>query len=177
MADQPSYEPLEASRFFADGQASRPVVLGTVARGQLRDDRHVFTGVTGNNDKGGKQYAAEFPFLVTPELLDRGQRRFNIFCSVCHGREGKGDGIVVERGFTRPPAYFPVPEQKQDGLARGYKPNGKDVPLIDAPVGYLFEVITNGYGAMPDHAVEVAVTDRWAIVAYIRALQEAGRKE
>jgi hypothetical protein len=177
MADQPSYGPLESSAFFADGQASRPVVPGTVARGQLRDDPHLYEGITGKNDKGEKQYVTEFPFPVTREVLIRGQERFNIFCSVCHGREGKGDGIVVERGFTRPPAYFPVPERRQDGVSRGYKPTGKEVPLTETPVGYFFDVITNGYGAMPDLASEVPVNDRWAIIAYIRALQEAGRKE
>ncbi len=177
MAEQPSLEPLEPSGFFADGQSSRPVVPGTVARGQLRDDAHFFAGTVGPAEKGEKKYAAEFPFPVTRELLARGRERFNICCSVCHDRAGTGNGIVVQRGFTRPPAFFPVPEARQDGLARGYKPGGKDVPLAQTPVGYLFEVITNGYGAMPDYAAEVPVHDRWAIIAYIRALQEAGKKE
>src|SRR5262245_3514241 len=99
MADQPSYGPLQASRFFADGQASRPVVPGTVARGQLRYDPHLFEGIIGKNAKGEKQFVTEFPFPVTREVLLRGQERFKIYCSVCHGREGKGDGMVVQRGF------------------------------------------------------------------------------
>lgn len=146
MVDQPRYEPLEASSFFADGQASRPLVEGTVARGQLRLDDHFFTGKTNG------EFVRAFPLAVTEEHLKRGQERFNIFCAPCHGRLGNGQGMVVRRGFPRPPSYH---------IDR----------LRDAPVGYLFDVITNGFGRMPDYADQIPPADRWKIAAYVRALQ------
>jgi mono/diheme cytochrome c family protein len=146
MHDAPRYEPLESSTFFADGRASRLPVANTVARGQLREDEHLYTG------KIAGQPAAEFPMAVTPAMMARGQERFNVFCSPCHGRTGEGNGMIVQRGFRKPPSYH---EER----------------LRTAPVGYLFDVMTNGFGAMQDYAAQVPVADRWAIAAYIRAIQ------
>ena len=155
MADQPKLEPLEASDFFADGQASRPILEGTVARGQLRIDDHFFTGKT-----EGK-HVTTFPNPVTQKTLVRGQGRYNIFCAQCHDRVGNGQGMVVQRGFPRPPSYH---------IDR----------LRQAPVGHFYDVITNGFGRMPDHAAQIPPEDRWAIVSYVRTLQlsqHAGRDE
>jgi mono/diheme cytochrome c family protein len=146
MHDQPKYVPLRASAFFDDGRSARPVVAGTVARGQLRDDSLMHTGKIGGAD------ATIFPFQVDARVMARGQERFNIFCSPCHGRTGQGDGMVVQRGYRRPPSYH------QDRLR-------------DAAVGHFFDVMTNGFGAMPDYAAQIKAEDRWAIAAYIRALQ------
>lgn len=146
MQDQPRYEPLEASPFFADGQASRPLVPDTVARGHLRTDAHLYAGLSGGTP------ADTLPFPVTYGLLARGQERFNIYCSPCHDRLGNGDGMIVRRGFTRPTSFH-------------------SDRLREAPVGHLFAVITHGFGAMPDYAAQISPVDRWAIIAYIRALQ------
>ena len=146
MHDAPRYEPLEASTFFSDGRASRPLVANTVARGQLREDELLYTG------KSGGQLATEFPMPVTAEMMARGQERFNVFCSPCHGRTGDGTGLIVQRGFRQPPSYY-------------------EDRLVNAPVGYLFDVMTNGFGAMQDYSAQVTVPDRWAIAAYIRVLQ------
>lgn len=146
MANQPRYDPLEASDFFADGRSARPLVEGTVARGQLRLDEHFYTG------KINGQLATTFPFPVTAEVLDRGQERFNIYCTPCHDRLGTGLGMVVRRGYRQPPSYH---------IER----------LRNAPVGHFFDVMTRGFGAMPDYAAQIPPRDRWAIVAYIRALQ------
>jgi mono/diheme cytochrome c family protein len=174
MADQPAYRPLEPSAFFADGQSSRPLVAGTVARGQLDDDPHLYAGLRPGADPASVRpsaapaaapadlsaYADTFPFEITQDVLHRGRDRYQIFCAVCHGKLGNADGKIVQRGFTRPPSYH-------TDLARGLK----NVRLRDAPVGYYFEVVTNGYGAMASYAGQVPVRDRWAIIAYIRALQ------
>ena len=146
MHDQPKYEPFEASTFFPDGRASRPLVPGTVARGQLREDTHLYEG------KVGGKPAETFPFPIDLKTLERGQQRYNIYCSPCHDRVGNGDGMVVRRGFRRPPSYH---------IER----------LRQAPPGYLYDVIANGFGAMQDYAAQIPVRDRWAIVAYVRALQ------
>jgi mono/diheme cytochrome c family protein len=146
MHDAPSYDPLQATDFFANGAASRPLVPNTVARGQLRADEFLFTG------KINGQVANEFPMPVTRQVLDRGQERFNVYCSPCHGRTGEGNGMVVQRGFRQPPSYH---EER----------------LRNAPVGYFFDVMTNGFGAMQDYSAQVTVPDRWAIAAYIRVLQ------
>jgi mono/diheme cytochrome c family protein len=147
MAKQPAHHsPDQPSRFFPDGQANRPLEPGTVARGQLQDDALRFTG------KIGDGYAGEFPFPITPAVMDRGRERFNIYCSVCHGRAGRGDGKVVERGYIKPPTY--------------HQPR-----LREMPVGRIFEIVTHGHGAMPDYAGQISPDDRWAIIAYIRALQ------
>jgi hypothetical protein len=146
MADQPRYDPLEPSAFFADGQSARQPVPDTVARGQLRDDTLLFTG------KENGQDATRFPYPVTHEVLERGQDRFEIYCAPCHGRTGDGDGMIVRRGFIAPPSFH------TDALRA-------------APVGHLFDVETNGLGAMPSYASQVPVRDRWAVAGYIRALQ------
>jgi hypothetical protein len=146
MHDQPKYEALEASTFFPDGRASRPLVPGTVARGQLREDTHLYEG------KIAGKPAETFPFPIDLKTLERGQQRYNIYCSPCHDRVGNGDGMVVRRGFRRPPSYH---------IER----------LRQSPPGYLYDVITNGFGAMQDYAAQIPVRDRWAIVAYVRALQ------
>jgi mono/diheme cytochrome c family protein len=146
MHDQPKYVPLRQSAFFNDARSARPVVEGTVARGQLRDDELLYTGKVKGED------ATLFPKRVDATLMARGQQRFNIYCAPCHGRTGQGDGMVVRRGYRRPPSMH------QDRLR-------------NAPVGHFFDVMTNGFGAMPDYATQIKAEDRWAIVAYIRALQ------
>ena len=149
MHDQPRYTALQASTFFADGSSSRPLPAGTVARGQLRDDTVLYTGKTGDDD------ATEFPLPVDEALMARGRVMYDAYCAHCHGVTGAGDGMVVLRGFTKPPVVY---EER----------------LRNAPVGHFFDVITNGFGAMPDHAAQIKVVDRWAIAAYLRALQAAG---
>ena len=146
MHDQPKYSPLEESSFFPDNTASRPPVAGTVPRGHLRDDELLYQGTLNG------QAADVFPFAVDEAVMTRGQDAFNAFCSPCHGRTGRGDGIVVKRGYTRPPDLT-------------------DENVRSQPLGHYFNVITNGFGAMPDHAAQVKVRDRWAIAAYLRALQ------
>ena len=146
MHDQAKAKTLAYSDFFADHRAARPLVPGTVARGQLHLDEQLYTG------KINGQYAETFPFAITAEDLRRGQERFNIFCSPCHGRLGDGNGMIVQRGFRRPSSYH-------------------EDRLRTAPPGYFFDVITNGFGTMYDYSDRIAPEDRWRIVAYIRALQ------
>jgi mono/diheme cytochrome c family protein len=146
MHDQPKYKPYRQSEFFTDGRAMRPFVPGTVARGTLREATPLNTG------KSGTDFVTEIPVPLTAELLERGRGEFRVFCSPCHGRTGMGDGMIVQRGFKRPTSYH-VDRLRQ------------------MPVGYFFDVITNGYGAMSDYAAQVPVEDRWAIVAYVRTLQ------
>jgi mono/diheme cytochrome c family protein len=146
MHDQPKYEPYEKSEFFADGRAMRPPVEGTVARGQLRDDPRLYAG------KEGTAFVAAIPLPVDEKLVRRGQERFGIYCTPCHGERGMGNGIVVQRGYRTPASFH---EER----------------LRAQPDGYYFDVMTNGFGVMPDYASQVPVKDRWAIVAYIRALQ------
>jgi mono/diheme cytochrome c family protein len=149
MHDQPKYIPMRESTFFTDSRSARPIVEGTVARGQLHDDELMYTGKTNGQD------ATVFPRAVDAAMMARGQERFNIYCSPCHGRTGQGDGMVVLRGYRRPPSFHTD-------------------RLRDAPVGHFFDVITNGFGAMPDYAAQVRAEDRWAIIAYVRALQLSG---
>jgi mono/diheme cytochrome c family protein len=137
MVNQPRYEPLEPSAFFPDGAASRPLPAHTVARGQLREDAASIS---------------QIPVPLSRALLERGRGRYEIYCSVCHGRTGDGRGMIVQRGFPPPPSFH---------LPR----------LREAPIGHFFEVITHGYGVMYPYAARVAPSDRWAISAYIRALQ------
>jgi mono/diheme cytochrome c family protein len=146
MHDAPRYEPYEKSDFFADGRSARPLVEGTVARGHLREETPATTG------RLGAAFVATAPVPVTMDLLRRGQERYDIYCSPCHGLSGAGDGMVVRRGFRRPTSFH-------------------DPRVRAQPDGYLFDVITNGFGAMPDYAAPVPVPDRWAVVAYVRALQ------
>ena len=146
MADQPSYRPLQKSTFFGDERSARPLVEGTVAQGQLRADEPFYTG------KSGGELVATLPVPLTKELLARGRQRFDIFCSPCHDRTGGGNGIIAQRGYRHPPSYH---------IDR----------LRQAPIGHFFEVITNGFGSMSDYAAQIPPADRWAIAAYIRALQ------
>jgi mono/diheme cytochrome c family protein len=173
MHDQPKYKPLRGTTFFEDSLSARPSVPGTVARGYLKDDSHLYTGRVSQTSAAGAAlpvvrppgidakspvaargpiFVDTFPFPITREVLERGRERFDIFCSVCHGRLGTGEGMVVRRGFRQPPSYH---------IDR----------LKEARVGHFFDVITNGFGAMPDYAAQIHARDRWAIVAYIRALQ------
>lgn len=150
MHNQPKYRPLRASAFFADGASARPLVEGTVARGTLQEDEAFFTGKVGNT------LVAELPFPVTQEVLDRGQQRYDIFCAPCHDGTGNGRGMVVQRGY-RQPVSFHTDRVRQ------------------APIGHYFDVMTNGLGAMPDYRTQIPPRDRWAIAAYIRALQLSQR--
>jgi hypothetical protein len=148
MHEQPRYDPYAPTDFFGDGRSERQPVDGTVAR----SDAVGGPGEVVNTGMLNAQEVDAFPFPVTRAILDRGRERFNIFCAPCHGLSGDGDGIVVQRGFQRPPSYH---------IDR----------LRNAPVGHFFSVITNGFGAMYPYGYRVLPNDRWAIIAYIRALQ------
>jgi mono/diheme cytochrome c family protein len=146
MHMQPYYRPMEKSDFFADARSARLPVEGTVARGDLHEDTYFYTG------KIGSAPGSYVPFPVTAEVLARGRERFNITCTPCHGRVGDGNGFIPTRGFRQPPSFH---------IER----------LRNAPIGYFFDVDTNGYGVMPDYASQVSPRDRWCIAVYIRALQ------
>jgi mono/diheme cytochrome c family protein len=150
MATQPRYNPLRASDFFSDRRSARPLVAGTVARSQLNADEKLYTGMV-----NGKLIDTP-PFPITRADLERGRERFNINCAPCHDRTGYGNGLVAQRGFRHPPSYH---------IQR----------LVDAPLGYFFDVMTRGFGAMPEAADRVTPEDRWRIAAYIRALQYSQR--
>ncbi|MGE3841441.1 MAG: cytochrome c [Vicinamibacterales bacterium] len=150
MHQAPRYDPLERSDFFVDQRASRPIVEGTVARGQLRADKVLYTG------KNGTQFVNQLPMPLTRTLLARGQERFTIYCTPCHAASGDGDGMIVQRGFKRPPSLH-------------------DPVVSSQPIGYYYDVITNGFGAMQDYAAQVQPEDRWAIAAYLRVLQYSRR--
>ena len=192
MHDQPKYRalrPIDRIGSINDERSARPQVEGTVARDQLRDDIEFYTGKLAasqpNSSPSSSQLAAaarsavtqqaaqdgratqaaqpsyqgfvtEFPMPITAADLDRGQERFNIYCSVCHGRLGDGSGMIVKRGFRKPPSFH-------------------DERLRNAPIGYFFDVETNGFGAMPDYASQIPPEDRWRIISYIRALQLSQR--
>jgi mono/diheme cytochrome c family protein len=189
MAAQPSYRPLEESTFFPDRRASRPLEPGTVARGQVGEDNARWAGRRSGAPPAGEvpwflvpvaaevgaenytpqSFVERVPVEVTREVLERGRQRFNIFCAVCHDRLGMGDGKIVQRGFTRPPSLL-------DDLSRGFKLRGQEVRLRDQlPDGYIYEVVSNGFGAMPDYSSQIPPGDRWAIVAYVRVLQKGQR--
>ncbi len=169
MQDQPRYKAFKKSEFFSDDKAMRSLPEGTVARGLLRENKAFYTGKKENagtnapvettTDTSGNTLVSsfpeaieEFPLPVTKELLDRGEERYKVFCIVCHGPVGKGDGMIVRRGFPQPPTYH-------------------DDRLRNAPVGHFYDVMTNGWGKMNSYASQIPPGDRWAIVAYIRALQ------
>lgn len=169
MQDQPRYKAYKKSDFFVDGRAMRDLPEGTVARGLLKDNKAFYTGKVDNPDPNAQAESTtdasgntivttfpnmidEFPIPVTKALIDRGQERYNIYCIVCHGAVGAGDGMIVRRGFVKPPTYH-------------------DDRLRNAPVGHFFDVITNGFGRMNSYAHMIPAGDRWAIVAYIRTLQ------
>ena len=170
MQDQPKMKPYRGTNFFGDGLSSRPPVDGTIARGYLRADKEFFTGKK-NQAAGASTATASpspapqaggsnpypddvdtFPFPVTAQTVERGRQRYEIFCSACHGMTGYGDGMIVRRGFRQAASFH------QDSVRQ-------------APVGHYFDAITNGWGAMPSYSAQVPVEDRWAIIAYIRALQ------
>ena len=148
MHNQPKYRPLRASAFFADGSSARPLVEGTVARGLLRADEAFYTG------KLNGALVREMPLPVDAALVARGQERYNIFCAPCHGASGGGNGMIVQRGYRAPTTFH-------------------DPRLRQAEAGHFFDVMTNGFGAMPDYRQQVSPRDRWAIVSYVRALQLA----
>jgi len=147
MHDQPRFKPLAESDFYSDLRSARPPVEGTVARGELHADTYFYTGKMGSNP------GDYMPFPVTGQVLERGRQRFNIYCAPCHSRVGDGNGIVPSRGFARKPPSYHIER------------------LRKAPLGYFFDVMTNGFGIMPDYASQIPPRDRWCIVAYIRALQ------
>jgi mono/diheme cytochrome c family protein len=146
MHDAPRYDPLESSPVFAKGASALPLQEGTIARGELRADEHLHTG------KVGADHATTFPFAITRADLDRGQERYDIYCAPCHSKTGDGNGMVVQRGY-RQAATFHIER------------------LRSVPVGYFFDVMTKGYGAMPDYAAQIVPEDRWRIAAYLRVLQ------
>jgi len=146
MHDQPKFIPQRGTDFYADGRSARPQVENTVARGQLHEDIYYYTGM-----QDGKEGNA-MPFPVTMEVLERGQERYNVYCTPCHSRVGNGAGMIVQRGY-RPAGNFHTER------------------LQNAPIGHFFNVMTNGYGAMPDYSAQLTPQDRWAVVAYIKALQ------
>ena len=170
MQDQPKMKPYRGTSFFGDGLAMRPPVPGTIPRGYLRSDSVLFTG---KKEKTGQSIPSPspatgntsaftddtdtFPFPITEQTVMRGRERYDIFCSVCHGLTGHGDGMVVRRGFRRAASFH-------------------DDRLRQAPAGHFFDAITNGWGAMPPYAAQIPVQDRWAIIAYVRALQVAQQK-
>ena len=147
MHDQPRYEPLEASQFFSDQRAARIPPQGTVARGRLNEDDHLHRGIGLDGE-----LAETFPFPIDGDVLYRGRERYDIYCTPCHDGVGLGHGIVVRRGFKTPPSFH-------------------SDRLREAPPGHFFDVMTRGFGAMAPYAAQVSPEDRWAIAAYIRALQ------
>jgi len=146
MQDQPKFFPQRGTTFYADGRSVRPQVENTVARGQLHEDTYFYTGMVNGKEGDG------LPFPVTLQVLARGQERFNVYCTPCHSRVGNGAGMIVQRGYA-PAGNFHTPR------------------LEVAPLGHFFNVMTNGYGAMPDYSAQLTPADRWAVVAYIKALQ------
>jgi mono/diheme cytochrome c family protein len=150
MHNTPTAQPLRESMFVKNASTARPLVEGTVARGTLQDDAAFFTG------KSGAVAVDALPFALTADVLDRGEERYNIYCAPCHGLSGDGDGMIVRRGYRQPPSYH---------IER----------LRTAPLGHYYDVMTNGFGAMPDYRAQIAPRDRWAIAAYVRALQLSQR--
>jgi mono/diheme cytochrome c family protein len=146
MHNQPKFVPQRGTTFFADGRSVRPQVENTVGRDQLHADEYFYTGIAGGKEGDG------LPIPLTTETMERGQERYNVYCTPCHSRVGNGAGMIVQRGY-RPAGNFHTDR------------------LRGAPLGHFFAVITNGYGAMPDYAAQLTPEDRWAVVAYVRALQ------
>ena len=147
MHMQPRYNPLAKSDFFADQRAARPLIAGTVARGEERADTYFYTG------KNGSVLGDYMPFPVTKEVMRRGRERYNIYCSPCHSRLGDGNGFIPSRGFPKKPPSYHIER------------------LVKAPIGHFFDVMTHGYGIMLDYSAQISPHDRWCIAAYIRALQ------
>lgn len=147
MHDQPKLKPYRSSQFFVNGSGMRNLPAHTVARGSLQENTHFYTGRMPDGSM-----ATELPMPMTKALLKRGQERFTIYCTPCHGQVGDGRGMVVRRGYKQPTSYH-------------------DERLRQVPIGYFFDVMTNGFAVMPSYAPQVPPEDRWAIAAYIRALQ------
>ena len=159
MHDQLKMEPLEETTLFEDGRASRHPPKGTIPRGHLKSDRHLHYGrealttpTDGPDDGSTGELVNALPYPVTKPMLERGQERYNIYCAPCHAQTGNGDGMIVRRGFSKPPSLH-------------------DDKVKNAKLGHLYDVIRRGIGSMPAYATQIPVNDRWAIVAYIRALQ------
>ena len=146
MHDQPKFFPQRGTDFYADGRSARPQVENTVARSQFHQDAYFYTGMQNGKEGDG------MPFPVTMAVLERGEERYNIYCTPCHSRVGNGDGMIVQRGYAK-------------------AANFHDARLVAAPLGHYFAVMTNGYGAMPEYAAQLTPSDRWAVASYIRALQ------
>ena len=146
MHNQPKYRPLRPSTLFADGSSARQPVDGTVARGTLNADEALFTGMQNGAP------VAEMPFAISASDLDRGEERYNIFCAPCHDQTGGGQGMIVQRGYRQPPSFH---------IER----------LKTVEPGYMFDVITSGFGVMPDYRAQIDARDRWRIIAYVKALQ------
>jgi len=151
MQDEPKFFPQRGTTFFPDGRSVRPQAANTVARNQLHEDSYFYTGRVYDKDGNSKE-GDGMPFPATMDVLRRGQERFNVYCTPCHSRVGNGEGMIVQRGYVKAGNYH---------TAR----------LRKAPLGHFFNVISKGYGAMPDYSAQITSADRWAIVAYIRALQ------
>ncbi len=147
MHDQPKYKPYAQSSFWPDQRSARPAIDGTVARGKLKTDTRLWKGRAADGT-----FITEIPMPVTKALLMRGQQRYNIYCTPCHGRTGEGEGMVVQRGFKHPPTYHSDRLRQQ-------------------PPGYIFDVISNGFGSMVSYASRIPMEDRWAITAYVKVLQ------
>jgi hypothetical protein len=201
MAHQPYYRPLEESAFFPDGRSARPLEFGTVSVSQEPDDSPLVTGLTPQGRKIRGQtsetipepaqagapsdpanYVSEFPFKLKEDDIRRGMERYTIFCTPCHGPKGDGYGKIVERGYLRPPTYYPLFDKngkvlEGTGVSRGFGrfrvlgADGEPLLLRDVPIGYFYEVISRGFGGMPDHSAQIPPVDRWRIAAYIRVLQ------
>jgi mono/diheme cytochrome c family protein len=163
MADDAHAKPLEPSSFFADGKLARPLINGTVPRGHktINDPLYAVTGLEPAMESAG------FPSAITPRDLQTGREQYTIFCSVCHGGLGDGNGMIVQRGFPRPPAFYPIAAHRTQFPAL----YPRERTLANAAPGHVYNVITHGYGAMYGYAERVSPADRWRIAAYVKALQ------
>ncbi len=175
MAEQPKLTPHQPSKFFADGNSARPLVEGTFSRDGGPSDSYLYlrggfsTTAADDGKLAGADFPADFPRSgnALSRQLKRGRERYTIYCAVCHGETGAGDGMIVQRGFTRPPAFYPVAADARTEPSL----HVREQALLNVPPGYIFDTITNGYGAMYSYSSRVSPDDRWAITAYIRALQ------
>jgi mono/diheme cytochrome c family protein len=167
MSDQPKfYHPYHETAFFADGTTARPIPEFTVARGHLALEKDLYTGMKAGPDGRFTVPIDYIPIDITHEDLKRGEQKFDIYCAVCHGKLGDGAGMIVTRGMIRPPSLVRTDHPPTDPAARA-----REINVQRAPIGHYYDVITNGYGAMYSYNDRIAVTDRWRIAAYIKALQ------
>jgi mono/diheme cytochrome c family protein len=169
MADDAHAKPMEESPFFSDGKLARPLINGTVPRGQKMIDDPLYAVSAADP----ALETAGFPFQITPDQLETGRQQYTIYCSVCHGALGDGNGMIVQRGFPRPPAFYPIASH-QTQLPALYP---REQSLAKAAPGHFYNVITHGYGAMYSYADRIKSDDRWRIAAYVRALQLSAPKE